>query len=208
MNRKNFFIYSCFFFFLFCYKTKASIIFNEILPNPKGPDKENEWIELKNDSDKTIDISNWSISDLSKRIFKIPKEKKLLPKEIIIFKSKETKIILNNDKETLFLKDDKDNLIDTLSYYNAPENKSFCKIENQWQWCSILTPGKENQFQSQEAKNNLKAEIKNNLQSSDRIKNSEIFYLDNPKIIFLIAFLIALFSAIIVFFLNNYFERN
>ena len=206
MNSKKFFIYL--FLFLFCYKTKASVVFNEILPNPKGSDKENEWIELKNDSDKAIDISNWLISDLSKRTFTIPKDKKLGPKEIIVFKSKETKIILNNDKETLFLKDDKNNIIDSLSYNNAPENKSFCKIENQWQWCSILTPGNENQFQSQEAKNNLKAEIKNNLQSSDRIKNSEIFYLDNPKIIFLIAFLIALFSAIIVFYFNSFEKMN
>jgi len=206
MNSKKFFIYL--FLFLFCYKTKASVVFNEILPNPKGSDKENEWIELKNDSDKAIDISNWLISDLSKRTFTIPKDKKLGPKEIIVFKSKETKIILNNDKETLFLKDDKNNIIDSLSYNNAPENKSFCKIENQWQWCSILTPGKENQFQGQEAKNNLKAEIKNNLQSSDRIKNSEIFYLDNPKIIFLIAFLIALFSAIIVFYFNSFEKMN
>jgi hypothetical protein len=208
MNRKNFFIYFCFFLFLFCYKTKASIIFNEILPNPKGSDKENEWIELKNDSDKAIDISNWSISDLSKRIFKIPKDKKLGPKEIIVFKSKETKIILNNDKETLFLKDDKNNLIDSLSYNNAPENKSFCKIENQWQWCSILTPGKENQFQNLELKNNLKAEIKNTFQNYNQGENNKIFILSNSKIIFLIGFFIALFSAIIVFFLNNYFERN
>ena len=206
MNSKKIFIYL--FLSLFCYKAKASVVFNEILPNPKGSDKENEWIELKNDSDKAIDISNWLISDLSKRTFTIPKDKKLGPKEIIVFKSKETKIILNNDKETLFLKDDKNNLIDSLSYNNAPENKSFCKIENQWQWCSILTPGKENQFQSQEAKNNLKAEIKNNFQNSDRIKNSEIFYLDNQKIIFLIAFLIAFFSAIIVFYFNSLEKMN
>jgi len=39
------------------------IIINELLPNPKGPDGTDEWIELYNSNNSDVDLSDWQLQD-------------------------------------------------------------------------------------------------------------------------------------------------
>lgn len=39
------------------------VIISAVLPNPSGPEPDDEWIELKNISEQAVDISGWILSD-------------------------------------------------------------------------------------------------------------------------------------------------
>src|SRR5581483_8312327 len=43
-----------------------SVVISEFLPNPDGPDDGEEWIELYNNSDSSVDLSKWILDDSSK----------------------------------------------------------------------------------------------------------------------------------------------
>ncbi|MEA1962796.1 MAG: helix-hairpin-helix domain-containing protein [Patescibacteria group bacterium] len=52
------------------YDYSAEILISEILPNPKGSDTENEFIEIYNSSGKDIDLNGWILGDESKNAIK------------------------------------------------------------------------------------------------------------------------------------------
>lgn len=100
-------------------KTFAAVKINEVYPAPQGDDT--EWIELYNNENTTIDISNYALIDLVD--FNNKKDSKKITFDattiepfgfITAFSSK----TLNNDKETifLFLKDSFNDPIDTVLY--------------------------------------------------------------------------------------------
>jgi len=65
----------------------SKILINEFFPDPVGPDKGWEWIEIVNISDEKIDISNWEIQVGGvryNRAFRFPDESKIKPKEYIL----------------------------------------------------------------------------------------------------------------------------
>jgi len=91
------------------------IIFSEILPNPIDANNQNEWIKLYNTSNQTIDLTGWKIKDISGKTFVFP-NKEIAPNSFLILFSKETKIILNNSGDSLFLYNQSNQLIDKVSY--------------------------------------------------------------------------------------------
>lgn len=95
------------------------MIIKEFLPNPVGPDKEGEYIKILNDTDNSINLSEWKIKDASDKIFSLGGEIKS-KEEIILFYS-ETKIILNNNGEEIALFNSDGELIDKLIYSGKAE---------------------------------------------------------------------------------------
>jgi len=85
----------------------SAIIINEILPNPVGSDTANEFIELRNTSDTTIDISGWQLDDASggSTPYAIPSGTTLSANGIAVWYRSETKIALNNDADSARLLD-------------------------------------------------------------------------------------------------------
>ncbi|MEK7193955.1 MAG: lamin tail domain-containing protein [Patescibacteria group bacterium] len=121
------------------------MIINEFLPNPVGKDTDAEWIELFNNGESEINLSDWQLKDASGKTFIFPKEIRIRPGDYAIFNYKTTKISLNNDGETLFLYDRSGNLIDKAEYVGtAPEGKSLIRQGNNFVFASQPTPGKEN----------------------------------------------------------------
>lgn len=121
----------------------TSIILNEIFPNPPGKDEGQEWVEVFNMSDETVNLKNWRIANKSK--------KGPIINEDIILKPKTLAIIpaiflptLGNSQETVKLLNQSEVLVDQVSYETAPESQSYSFNNGQWQWTKLFTPGKEN----------------------------------------------------------------
>lgn len=127
---------------------------NEWLPNPTGKDSENEWIELYNNSNLKINLTNWIISSGSK-YYKI-KDKIIEPYSFIILNKKETKLNLLNNNGEIKIFNPKGELIDQVKFFgHAPEGKSFSRIDEIF----MFTDPTPNQIN------------KNNFQTAQIIKN-------------------------------------
>lgn len=119
------------------------MIISEFLPNPIGKDTEGEWIKLFNNSQEAVDLSGWQIKDASGKAFFL--KNKIGPGQYSVLDYKTTKISLNNNPETLFLYDQKGNLIDKAEFVGvAPEGKSLIRQNSQFIFTDKPTPGKAN----------------------------------------------------------------
>jgi len=137
----------------------GQIIFSELLPFPS--EGEDEFIELYNPSEETVDITGWALSDASGRTYKIKSENftsqslkilatnkvKISGEEYFVLERDITGIALNNHGgDTAYLLDEAGNLIDKVSYSgNAKQGVSYAlDKQKNWQWTSSVTPGEEN----------------------------------------------------------------
>lgn len=125
----------------------AKVLFNEILPNPTGPDAENEWIELFNPNKISVNLLNWRLTDgEEKKSYLIP-SLDLVGQDFLVLKRKKTNFSLNNTLQTIRLFNDWEKLIDEVSYARAPQGQAWAR-NNQgiWSWTTVLTPEQENVF--------------------------------------------------------------
>lgn len=121
---------------------------NELLPNPSGDDKSNEFIELYNFNTEQIDLENWQLKDKSGETYTFPK-KIIGIKEYLAIYSVDTKISLNNSgEEDVSLINPNGEVIAYINYTGTnQENYSYSfKDDDVWQWTSQPTPGAENKF--------------------------------------------------------------
>lgn len=123
----------------------AQVKINEVFPDPVNED--DEFVELYNSTDDPIILTGYKLADLSKT-YTIP-EVTMTAKSFYVLNKSETKIILNNDgDETVSLKNNLDQVIDSFSYNGATEEKSFSRIPdggNQWMNNTIVTKNQPNQ---------------------------------------------------------------
>ncbi len=122
------------------------VIFNEILPFPKGADALEEWIEIFNQNNFEVDLSKWQIADTAGRtsIYTFPAGTKISAQGFLVLPRPESKITLNNDEDGLLLIQPNENVLDSVNYQKAPRGQSYNKTENGWVWSSVLTPGSVN----------------------------------------------------------------
>lgn len=105
----------------------AKVVINEVFANPSGELSEpTEFIELY--SDEAIDLEGYTLYDLTKT-YTITGVS-LAANEYAVFTRAQTSIQLNNDVETVTLKDASANQIDTISYGNTIEDKSWSRVPN------------------------------------------------------------------------------
>lgn len=135
-------------------KPKLEIIFNEICWMGDEDSPANEWIELKNVSQREIDLAGWQILNKNQRIKIVFTNTKILPGEFLVLKRGDdfTGAIKNSD-EALFLFDENCNLqdkVEATSTWPAGDNETKRTAERKedlsWQTSqdSGGTPGKEN----------------------------------------------------------------
>lgn len=122
---------------------------NEIFPNPLEKGEENEFIEIFNFGNSSIDISNFILKDASKSgAYIFPPKSAIGSNEYLVVYKKDSKISLNNSDEKVYLLDSNNSLIDSVEYVDTKEGSSFGfdKIENKFRWSKNLTPGEINIF--------------------------------------------------------------
>jgi hypothetical protein len=128
----------------------SGVLINEIMPNPKGADETDEWIELYNPNNSDVDLSGWQIQDAAGTItaFTIPRDIKITAGGFLVFKRPDTKIMLNNDKDGVNLLTPDKKIVDSVSFTSAPLGQSYNKTSGvpfgSWQWSLTLTPGNKN----------------------------------------------------------------
>jgi PKD repeat protein len=151
------------------------IIISEFLPNPAGSDN-NEWIELFNKGEETIDLGGFKLQDNSARIFTIAEDENLniAAQEYLILDKSFTGISLNNTGgDAVKLYDPEEELLEIIEYSGvALEDKSYARenmnLDN-FLWTSALTPGEDNEFIA-----NLSPQAKIDLLSKDLVVGEKI----------------------------------
>jgi hypothetical protein len=121
----------------------AKILINEIYPEPARGSKQEEFIELFNPTESTIDLDGFKLYDLSSS-FKL--NGKIESKKFFVIKKSESNISLNNTgQETVTLEDKDGKIIASVEYEDAPKTQSYnLGAEGTYYWSGSLTPGKEN----------------------------------------------------------------
>jgi hypothetical protein len=122
------------------------IYINEVWPEPQ--DSSQEFVELINLGDNSVDLSGWTLAD-NARSYTIASFS-LEPGEIRIFTKAETKLALNNfGQETVRLTDPNGTVVAQIEYEDAPKNQSYNLSEDgEYFWSVVATPGKPNQIQA------------------------------------------------------------
>lgn len=197
------------------------ITLTELMPSPEGADKDNEWVELFNFNDIAVSLSNWKIRDIEGAIltYVFPPETKIAPNEYLIFKRTETKISLNNDGDGLELISPDGKITDSVLYGKAVNGQSYSKINSEWIWSNILTPGKPNagNFSEKTLPEQDKSDNEINITSSmaDKIENNEDPLKkigtngSNPVILFFSAIILsAVLAALILIIKLKIIKRN
>ena len=134
-------------FQIVCYQKSADIHFSEFLPHPKNIDwngdgilgSSDEWIELVNLSQGELNLDGWAISDKSGKTFGL--NGIISAGQYLIVENKNSKISINDDGDTLFLRDPEGSIIDQVaipsssSYYDY----TFAKWAENWYWTTKPT---------------------------------------------------------------------
>ncbi|HIQ56970.1 TPA: lamin tail domain-containing protein, partial [Candidatus Gracilibacteria bacterium] len=104
-----------------------NIIISEILPNPEGIDgDDNEFIELYNSESFPVNISGFTLQDLSGKKYIFPDNTFLESGEYKAFYKKDTKITLNNTRESIYLYNKRNIQVSKLEFnISAPSGKSY-----------------------------------------------------------------------------------
>jgi hypothetical protein len=199
----------------------SGILINEILPSPEGPDEKEEWIEIFNQNNFEVDLSEWQIVDTVGKTtnFSFSMGTKILAQGFSVISRPITKITLNNDGDALNLIQPNGKIIDSVTYEKAPRGQSYNRIDSQWTWSTILTPGEPNKIPSLVSENK---EIEPSKEEAKKLVAEEEIK-EEPKLkkelaaigeqfpekpsnflyILLVAVAIAIFSGVIILILKK-----
>lgn len=124
---------------------------NEILPNPSENESDEEYIEIYNSSKKDIDLNGWILKDSSKGgKFVFLEETIIESKDFLVVYREDFGFSLNNTgRESVYILNPNEEEVFSISYEKALEDVSynFNDEKGGWEWSSILTPGKKNEFE-------------------------------------------------------------
>lgn len=129
------------------------IIINEIFPNPVGSDLLDEFIELYNQGDETVDLAGWFLADAGSRKYKInaahSSSTMIEAKGFFVVRREISGIALNNSGlEMVRLYAPDLTLIDWVEYQGpVAEGQTYGRArDNIWFWTNQDTPGQANIF--------------------------------------------------------------
>jgi hypothetical protein len=161
----------------------GGIEISEILPNPKGNDKEGEFIELASTLTTPVRLCGWTLGDDGKG--RTPKGLDGFTIDagaFLVLPYDETKITLNNEGDHVRLGNAVRNPYDDISYATAEEGWSYARTTTgMFAWTPSPTPGEENKFQVlEEASSSAKAS-EDKKESKDAKETEEISTSEPPN---------------------------
>ena len=126
---------------------KGTVSFNELYPNPPLGDELEEYIELINSSNTTIDLRDWTLADEDTKYVVNANDwlsTAIEPGKLWLLPRPKTKIALDNEgKEKLTLSSPDGKTKITLSYEGpALAGATYARNkQDDWQWSTTPTPG-------------------------------------------------------------------
>jgi PKD repeat protein len=119
-------------------KKKVRLV--SLSPNPSGIDSDNEWISIKNETRKKVNLKGWSIATGSENLYNHP------IREDFVIKPGKTKQLtrkicafsLANKQSKIELRYPDGKVADNLNYDHGKksigDNETYAKEKNGWQW--------------------------------------------------------------------------
>ena len=159
LGRTRFYLISLISIILAANAAGASIVINEMLANPasdwnKNGDvsgMEDEFVELFNSGNASVDISGYVLKDTVFRStpgeYKIPSSTTIKPREFLTIFVSSSGVFQGNDGDCIKLFDPAGNLVDEKEYKATTVDVSFARIPDGGEWgnSTTPTPGKPNQ---------------------------------------------------------------
>lgn len=109
----------------------STILINEILPNPQGPDSGKEWLEIINQGSQSINLENYQI--LLNNKTKYTFANKNFPATTIFTIDLSP---LPNTPTQITFQNRENQILDQITYNKSPSGKSFSRIKNQFIWAN------------------------------------------------------------------------
>ncbi len=109
------------------------IFINAFLPNPIGPDAEEEWIEVCNVGKEDVNLFGWILDDIADGGSKefVIKNVNIFSQECVRFTRPETKIAINNNGDDVRLLNPAGEIVDQISFSrNAGNGEIFYGNQN------------------------------------------------------------------------------
>lgn len=123
------------------------IMLTELLPNSVGSDTGNEFIEIFNPTNETVDLSYYSIKTgiNSDKTYSFPVGSTIAPGEYRAFNDSMMKFtLLNTSGRVVLTASDESIYGDSGEYVSPVEGESWALINGVWQYTNQPTPGAEN----------------------------------------------------------------
>jgi len=119
----------------------------ELMPNPEGNDKNQEWLELFSRDEENIEFEGWYFLNQSDKKFKLDGLKIKLGDRLKV-EIKDSSFSLKNSAGWIELRNPNDEIVDRVEYLeSAKMNSSYNKkSKNKWEWSIFSTPGNKNRF--------------------------------------------------------------
>ncbi len=128
------------------YSKKLKI--SELLPNPSGDEKLEEFIEIYNEDNEDLDLLGWRLEDKSGKFYALSSGKIEAKNYFVVYRL-DFKFALNNTgSETVYLKDPNGDTVDKIAYsQSVKEDHAYALHDKEFAWTPFPTPGKENKFE-------------------------------------------------------------
>lgn len=125
----------------------------ELLPNAKGLDTGNEFIELHNPNLYSVNLAGYTLQlNLGAKKYLFDHSAVMQPGEYLVLSDTQSGIVLPNSSATVSLHmPDQTVLYETREYQSPKEGQSWSLIEGVWQFTSVATPGSVNYSPSEDA---------------------------------------------------------
>lgn len=117
----------------------SGIIFSELLPRANS--SEDEFIRLKNVSDRAVNMSNWKLA-YKNDIYEIPTSTVLAANDYLTFYQTITGFTLNNTGGDLLLLNQDNILLDEVEYGKTEEDAVYVFNNGKWNWEMPTTSAK------------------------------------------------------------------
>ena len=122
-----------------------SLEITELLPNPAGIDSSNEFIELYNPSEQSIDLSTLKLVYGLAQTSSLALTGVIEPLSYLVIYNSDYHFSLTNTSGQVSLQTSDNQIISiTDPYGNAKDGMAWSYIDSTWQWTNLPTPGTDN----------------------------------------------------------------
>lgn len=164
----------------------SSIYVNELMPSTVGDDSLEEWIEITNENEESLDISSFKIRDTNGIVntYTVPTGSIIGANGFLVLSRPTTKITLNNDSDGLeFLKPNGE-VVQKVGYEGAKKGFAYTRSDDKWSWSNVPTPGSINILSKPQEERSSAKNVNNDDKSLKKsvkpTKNTNITKTDEP----------------------------
>ena len=123
----------------------APLRLSEVLSNPRGRDKQREWIEIENTTGESVSLAGWGIG-VGKKLYTVSEdsEKIIAPYSFFVLSSRKTGVTLKNAGGSMLLLTPDGDIADEVVFPKLKSQESWIRTEQGWETTLYPTRGRKN----------------------------------------------------------------